>query len=87
MRFYQTRYVSSRADSLLAGIFSGNEKVPANGSRDEHLLADGTLAGFQLFGVMIGAVFGVAMLTWLLIWLIFRSSKRQYKRKGLPTNR
>lgn len=73
-------------------MFSGNIEVPHNGSRDEvtlpdgtvipaHSLADGTLSGFSGFYAVIGGVFFVMMCTWLLIWLIFKTSAKQVRRK------
>lgn len=60
--------------------------VPHNGSREDHVLADGSPAGYQIFYAVIGGVFGVMMFMWLLIWGIFKTSKRQFKKKGLPTD-
>ncbi|KAI5474258.1 Mg2+ transporter protein, CorA-like/Zinc transport protein ZntB, partial [Pseudohyphozyma bogoriensis] len=70
--------------NILTGLFSGNNAVPRNGDRTNHLLADGSLAGYGVFGMVIGGVFFIAIVMWTLIWLIFRSSRRQAKKRGGP---
>lgn len=72
---------------MSTGLFSLNVEIPHNGDRANHLKADGTPAGFHVFGAVIGGVFFVALTMWLAVWLIFRSSKRTHKRKGSPTDR
>lgn len=67
-----------------SGLFSGNVRIPHNGDRYTHLEADGSRAPHTLFFVIIGGVIFVAMLTWFAVWLIFKSSKRQAKKRGSP---
>lgn len=69
------------------GMFSLNINVPHNGDREFHLKADGTLSGFSVFYMIVGGAVVVALTMWLLVWLIFRSSKRSFKAKGSPTDR
>ena len=70
-----------------AGLFSGNTLVPHNGTRAEHLLPDGSVAGYSAFGALVGGVVTVALCMWTVIYLIIVSSRRQFRKKGLPTNK
>jgi hypothetical protein len=42
-------------------MFSMNVRVPANGDREHHLRADGSLAPWNLFGIIVGIVVVVAV--------------------------
>ncbi|KAK4701005.1 magnesium transporter, partial [Phenoliferia sp. Uapishka_3] len=71
--------------NILTGMFSLNIEVPHNGSRDDHTKADGSPAGYHAFYGVLGGVVFVALTTWFLIWLIFKTSKKQVVRRGSPT--
>lgn len=59
-----------------------NVQIPKNGDRTNHLLADGSLAGYQVFGAVIGGIFFVAILMWLAIWVICKTSKKRVSRRS-----
>lgn len=66
----------------LTGLFSENIRVPHNGDREEHLRADGTHAPHNWFGIVICITFTVMCSIWTLIWFIFRSTRRKFKKRG-----
>lgn len=65
-------------------MFSLNVAAPVNGSRGDHLEEDGSIAGFQLFGIVISGIFLVGVLMTLLMRFMIKSAKRQHVRKGPP---
>lgn len=67
--------------ALDAALFGMNVNVPHNGSREDHVRADGSRAPYNLFGIIVAGSFVVACTTWTIVWLIWRSSKRQYRKK------
>ncbi|GAA6059747.1 hypothetical protein JCM10212_001955 [Sporobolomyces blumeae] len=68
--------------STVTGLFSENFPVPRNGDRENHLRADGSRSPFNWFGIVICIVFTVMCVMWALIWLIFKTSRRKFKRRG-----
>ena len=68
--------------NILTGLFSTNSEVPHNGDRDDHLRADGSFSPFNVFGIIIGGVMVCAVTIWVMIWLIFKTSKNCQKRRG-----
>ncbi|GAA5826946.1 hypothetical protein JCM5353_004775 [Sporobolomyces roseus] len=66
----------------VTGLFSENIRVPHNGDREEHLRADGTHAPHNWFGIVICITFTVMCSIWTLIWFIFRSTRRKFKKRG-----
>lgn len=72
------------------GLFSGNEDVPHNGNRTEsditghpYTAADGiTIAPRHVFPAIVAGTVVVAMITLLMVREIFRSSKRQARKRG-----
>lgn len=66
-------------------MFSLNVMVPHNGSRFEHIEEDGSLAGFQLFYILLGGIVLVALTMWTIMYLMIQSAKKQHQRKGPAT--
>lgn len=64
-----------------SGMFSSNTKEPQNGSRYDHLLEDGSLAGFSIFYMIIGGVTLVALGVWSFVWLMWITTEKKYKLK------
>jgi hypothetical protein len=69
--------------TFLLGLFSLNVAVPRNGSRYGHVLGDGSLAGFQLFGILWAGVMMVAIAVLTFAWTLFKQMReRKALRRG-----
>lgn len=69
--------------NIWTSMFGMNVNVPHNGNPDfDHNFADGSKAPHNLFIIVALGSLVVAAAVWLGVWLIFRSSRRQAKRRG-----
>ena len=64
--------------NILTGLFSLNVQIP----HSTFVAPDGSPGGYHAFYGVLGGVTFVCLVTWLLIWLIFKTSRKQPKRGG-----
>ncbi|KAK4049146.1 hypothetical protein OIV83_004335 [Microbotryomycetes sp. JL201] len=66
---------------IFTGLFSLNAEVPHQGNRDL-VKPNGEPVGLAVWGAILAGTLGVASFMWFLIWLVFRSSRRQFRKRG-----